>query len=81
MKSKNGLMTKKMSKYIICDIDKMVNKNKQIQLDKALLNVSKHIEKNIDKTFPYDIFKEWLDSGGDKPFKWGKNTYHWERKK
>lgn len=70
-----------MSRYIICEIDKEVNKDKQVQLDKALKNVAKYITKTIDETFPLDKFQEWLDDGEDKPFEWNGNKYYWERKK
>jgi hypothetical protein len=70
-----------MSRYIICEIDKEVNKDKQVQLDKALKNVAKYITKTIDETFPEDKFQEWLDSGEDAPFEWNHNKYYWERKK
>lgn len=69
-----------MSKIVIVELDKIVNKGKLIQLDRAMKNVTKYIIKNIDSTFCYKSFEEWLESGDEHPFKWGKNTYYWEVK-
>lgn len=67
-----------MSKVVICELDKKVNEGKNVQLPEALTRIMNYIVKEIDPSFDKEGFKEWLDSGEDKPFKSGKNRYYWD---
>lgn len=66
-----------MSKYVVAEIDKKVCKGECASLDTAMRRVVKYIKQNIDPSFSADAFNAWLRDGSEKPFKWGKNTYHW----
>lgn len=67
-----------MSSYIFTELDKEVNGDKPMSIEKSIENVvNKHIIKKIDPTFPLDLFKEWADSDSDEPFRWNKNRYYW----
>lgn len=67
-----------MAKYIISQIDQQINGSKYMSFKPAMTKVIYHIQKNIDQTFPREVFWDWLQGDGDAPFKWNGNYYHWQ---
>lgn len=63
-------------KISISAIDKKVNHG-VCGFEPAMKKVEKYIIKNYDKGFEIKLFREWLNSTDDKPFKSNKNTYYW----
>lgn len=68
-----------MTKYFICNIDREANAGKNVSLDTALRNIINHIKEKIDPTFPDDQFERWVDSDSEKPFRWNKRLYFWDK--
>lgn len=66
-----------MSKIIISELDRRINRSTVLCFDTAMRRIQKYIVKNIDETFPSKEFSDWCNSDTDKPFVWNKNRYHW----
>lgn len=68
-----------MTKYYLSSIDTKVNKT-IVGCDEALKNIKQYILQDIDPTFPESEFNKWVDSDSEKPFRWNRNLFYWDKK-